>query len=1185
MTDLAKLVADYRDNTLQLSELFDAVEARGALPVDQHYTEITWLEQLRSKGDIDPEIATLLTKRLRALQQDGATDALTHVDTDAGNTTVMRPEDSRWSEPTDAPTKIQTLSSHTSRTNHDDVTVVKPSSQRTSRTTGTNSEGSVNNDSWRRVATAEGGPVVRVGMMLKGRFLLERELGRGGMGVVFLARDERKVEARDRDPYVAVKVLNDEFRRHPDSLIALQREARRAQQLAHDNIVHVYDFDKDNAIVFMTMEYIDGTDLRSLIRNSAHRGMALDKAWPLIDGMAQALERAHVSGVVHSDFKPGNVMVDKAGVPKVFDFGIARAGKHTGEGAGDQTVFDAGTLGALTPSYASLEMLQGKEPSPSDDVYALGCVTFELLTGRHPFDKASAEVAMKEGRRPPLVPGLGKRQYATLCKSVAFTADKRLSSASELVEGLRERNVSEYVTRYAAYGVLLLAALFVIGLGLFHYKDQHQATSVMAGFQKDDPHYFADEDRAFQALSALPINQRQQLVVDQSSVIQDYLLDRIHNYWDPAHGRTNYAGVEHVLHVRDELKLFSPSLDMAHSDAHKQRNLLLNELDTQLSQRIDANAIFQDQPDNAVDTMARIRAIDPDSELLKNPELEFKYDDDIGQLLDAGKMDEAKRRLAQASSVFPDSVKLKEREKQLAMRTASAAKPAVTSTAAPATASSAPAASSSVSVARSTLTPSVTTSALGQPQWQQSAVHALTALHNDDSPQTRTVVTNFCNSIASQIATVNDPTQLSQGVPVINACAEDLPQSPILLAQQTRLQAMAQQLPPPTDPGAVNAEVATLIQSLRQASAANDTKKAQDALARIRALQPSNPILVTEGPLLVANAYLGLAEESCERGKWKDAVNLVTSGMTSLGNRQDLQNAQQRYQLVIDMMQARGRPLSDTDYQHFSQRLADVQNADEPALKKLEAGMAQQGKLPQGSLSGLLTALKDNTAAPPNAKANGRDPCGLKGMAGTGRVCFDTFSAGAHGPAMVVIPGLSGGRPYAMSRNEVSVSDFNLYCSSTNQCDSTSSGEGSGNAPVRNITFSDAKAYAAWLTQSSGYTYRIPTNGEWTHAADANSGWKRAEDSDCAVSSQQHHFFTKLFAEQAPNPSRGQEGNPWGLLNMSGGVWEWVTSDAGLIVRGGSFKSPWSECTVDSQRTDDGSRQSDVGFRLVRELK
>jgi non-specific serine/threonine protein kinase len=310
---------------------------------------------------------------------------------------------------------------------HNDATVVKAAGA--SGTRATASDSTPDEASWRRVSEAQGGEAAGVGMLLKGRFRLERELGRGGMGVVYLAKDERKVEALDRDPYVAVKVLNDEFRRHPDSLIALQREARRAQRLADDNIVHVYDFDKDGAIVFMTMEYIDGIDLRTLISERAHAGMSMDEAWPLISGMARALERAHANGIVHSDFKPGNVMVTRDGVPKVFDFGIARAGKSGVGAVGEQTVFDAGTLGALTPAYASLEMIHGGHPTAADDVYALGCVIFELLTGKHPFERRSAEVAMTEGREPPRVPNLTKRQH----KALKDCGDRTCASASRRI--------------------------------------------------------------------------------------------------------------------------------------------------------------------------------------------------------------------------------------------------------------------------------------------------------------------------------------------------------------------------------------------------------------------------------------------------------------------------------------------------------------------------------------------------------------------------------------------------------------------------------------------------------------------------------------------------------------------------------------------------------------------------------
>ncbi|MCW8988392.1 MAG: serine/threonine protein kinase, partial [Gammaproteobacteria bacterium] len=232
--------------------------------------------------------------------------------------------------------------------------------------------------------------------ILKDRFLLEKVLGVGGMGIVYKAKDRLKVEAQDRDPYVAIKVLSEEFKSHPEAFISLQRESRKSQRIAHPNTVKVYDFDRDGDTVFMTMEYMDGKPLDQLIRQYKATGLPRDDGWEIIDGMCSALIHAHAENIVHSDFKPGNVFITGNSMAKIFDFGIARAvanvdGLETK--TGDKTVFDAGNLGALTPAYASLEMLEGKTPDVRDDIYALGCVIYEILTGEHPYNKVPADEA------------------------------------------------------------------------------------------------------------------------------------------------------------------------------------------------------------------------------------------------------------------------------------------------------------------------------------------------------------------------------------------------------------------------------------------------------------------------------------------------------------------------------------------------------------------------------------------------------------------------------------------------------------------------------------------------------------------------------------------------------------------------------------------------------------------------
>ncbi|MFC0401481.1 serine/threonine protein kinase [Paraburkholderia rhizosphaerae] len=275
--------------------------------------------------------------------------------------------------------------------------------------------------------------VKSTGDTLNNRFVLEECLGVGGMGTVYKALDLRKLEASDRKPYVAIKVLNVQFRGNPKSLIALQREARKAQVLAHRNIVTVYDFDRDGAIVYLTMEYLSGKPLSQILRTPDFHGMPVSAALPIVRGMSAALAYAHERGFVHCDFKPANVFLTEQGEVKVIDFGIARVFQRTEE-ENDATVFDPGSLGALTPAYASPEMLEHLEPDPRDDIYALGCITYELLTGRHPFDRLSATQARAAHRQPERPEQVSTRQWRALRAALSFDRATRMPTVARFVE-------------------------------------------------------------------------------------------------------------------------------------------------------------------------------------------------------------------------------------------------------------------------------------------------------------------------------------------------------------------------------------------------------------------------------------------------------------------------------------------------------------------------------------------------------------------------------------------------------------------------------------------------------------------------------------------------------------------------------------------------------------------------------
>lgn len=298
--------------------------------------------------------------------------------------------------------------------------------------------------------------------LLKGRFKFETILGAGGMGVVYKAKDMLKVEAQDRDPYVAIKLLGDEFKSHPEAFIALQRESRKTQKIAHPNIVNVYDFDRDGDTVFMTMEYLEGQPLDKLISKYKATGLPEEDVWTILEGISAALIYAHGENIIHSDFKPGNIFVSDKSFAKVFDFGIARAvsrAEKFEQSDDDKTVFDAANLGALTPAYASLEMLEGETPDVRDDIYALGCIAYEMFTGRHPFNRVHANEARRQKLKPARIQNIPKRQWKIIEKALAFEREDRIATVDEFWSQLTRKKASKIVSIFIGLVVIGLASV------------------------------------------------------------------------------------------------------------------------------------------------------------------------------------------------------------------------------------------------------------------------------------------------------------------------------------------------------------------------------------------------------------------------------------------------------------------------------------------------------------------------------------------------------------------------------------------------------------------------------------------------------------------------------------------------------------------------------------------------------
>ncbi len=221
--------------------------------------------------------------------------------------------------------------------------------------------------------------------------------------------------------------------------------------------VGVHDFDRDSGNVYMVMEFLSGRSLEQVLREDGRGGIPLGPAMEIIEALGAALSYAHEQDIVHCDFKPSNAFLSRDGKVKVLDFGIARAAPSLVE-KGDATLFDAGQLGAISPAYASLEMLQREAPDVRDDVYALACVIYELLTGTHPYQRIDAIKAYQTGLQPRPIRKLSRAQWRALKQGLEFSARREGPNVDALVEPLVTPRSKAMVWMAAAAGCLIAAS-------------------------------------------------------------------------------------------------------------------------------------------------------------------------------------------------------------------------------------------------------------------------------------------------------------------------------------------------------------------------------------------------------------------------------------------------------------------------------------------------------------------------------------------------------------------------------------------------------------------------------------------------------------------------------------------------------------------------------------------------------
>jgi len=265
------------------------------------------------------------------------------------------------------------------------------------------------------------------GVVFGGRYEILRVLGQGGMGAVYQARD------RELDRMIALKVIRPELATDPAILARFKQELILARNITHKNVVRIYDLGEADGIRFITMEYIDGEDLRTLLRRNGR--VTSTEAIPMIEQVCRALDAAHAEGVIHRDLKPQNIMRDKQGRIVVMDFGLARS---LGDSGMTQTGAIVGTM-----EYMSPEQALGLPLDQRSDIFSVGLIFYELLTGKSPYHADTAIASLMKRTREVAKPAsdventVPRSLSAIVSRCLEREPSNRYHSVVELLQQLK----------------------------------------------------------------------------------------------------------------------------------------------------------------------------------------------------------------------------------------------------------------------------------------------------------------------------------------------------------------------------------------------------------------------------------------------------------------------------------------------------------------------------------------------------------------------------------------------------------------------------------------------------------------------------------------------------------------------------------------------------------------------------
>jgi len=998
--------------------------------------------------------------------------------------------------------------------------------------------------------------MLRVGDVIRDRFKILDIIGKSGMSRVYKALDLLKEELKDKRAYVAIKVLNEEFYSHPAAFIALQRESSRQQQLSHPNIAAVYDFDRvggPGTAAYILMEFLEGISLHKYISRvvKPNGGLPFQDAFRTIKELGQALEYAHKKGIVHSDLKPGNCFLLQDKTLKLLDFGIARVLQNPLAKESDKTLFDAGQLGALTPAYASLEMLEGEAaPDPRDDIYALGCVACELLTGHHPFNKLPVNVAKDKGMTLNPIKGLKSRQMEVMRQAVAFERKDRVSDISAWLaqledkhrpgvialgsifrktNGTKEAPPAQGRRPWKRWTAAVVVAICLAGIyPVWDYLRQRAVEQTIISLKMEGP------GRVAQLLGTLDRysgEDRQRILFEAGDALKRYYRLAVTEPADPESGQYDFPQAENILKQAAQFYPEALWLERLDAEVANRKIRLLERLTEEYEGHLVAGDLLADEnAADITDVLAALAAAAPAHSLLKDPRLVTAYYQTALRMLD--KPAQALDYILSGLRLAPNDVDLlalKDRVQKLASLEGAGRVTAMRKFA---------------TAERAKLQALLSQPRTGDSEWEGQVQASLWQLYGLMSPATPAL-----DAIRRQV--------VEPYLPAVRRAVKDN-----LFTDAYALLDHVRELTGETDAVAVaRAEVA------RAEAALERKQQEQERVTREETLKQEFLLQLVSRNLVAARGILNSLQEALSPedafldqalASFEDIYLRLASDAARQGNRETA--------------------------------LALLQEADElapgPSARLEEAKQEYAQEYTQAEFA-------------PGERFRDCDICPEMVALPRGEFRMgDVSDAGSDDEKPVRKVSLQ--RPFAVGVYEVLRSEFEHFQTGL----AVAPFPQTENHPVVNVTFGDAQAYAEWLRDRTGKPYRLLSEAEWEYAARAGAATKYAFGNDLRAA--QANMQGAEDGYEYTSPPGSFPANKFGVHDMHGNVWEWVLDcwypnyygslGGGLarefrycpqrVIRGGSYSNGVQYLrSANRMRNNVVAREASVGFRIARTLE